>query len=594
MIGKYIHTYQITQRLGEGGMGVVYKASDTVLGREVALKMLHGQLIRQSQFLDRFKKEARVLAQLLHPNIAVIYNFIEQDENHFMVMEYVQGKNLDELLRQQQTLSYETVVAIFLQALEGLQHAHKKGIYHRDIKPSNFILSPDGTVKLMDFGIAKIAGEQRLTQVNRVVGTIEFMAPELIEGKDPSIASDIYAAGVTMYELLTGKLPFQGNTDFNLMQEILKTKPLSLDKFNASIPKALSAIVLKSLEKKPENRFEDARAFRTALLQAFPNCKDIDLSQVVNTPVSAPVTQLIDFSTNGQYGARPTAMVDSPATTIQQAAPLGNRIQDFIEKRKWILAAVFLLLAIGVGAIVRNMGDSSADVIVANTDSVNNKINKSNKTETENSGNGGNIGTNTTNTNELSPDKNKKVQVILPEDINSVEKKQEEKKTEKTKTRKEEETNVVIPEEPKKEPEKKETIPEPEKKIEKLELKESNDRYKPNKRSKNSVTIEDRLRIEMRLRDNVSESSVQQGQSLSFVVNDPVKYSGHVIIAEGAVANGYVKSVNGSKIMVVINSVRSVDGQVIEFQERDANLGGNLFKGKNCWAITKKGYTINY
>lgn len=593
MIGKYIHTYQITQRLGEGGMGVVYKASDTVLGREVALKMLHAQLIRQSQFLDRFKKEARVLAQLLHPNIAVIYNFIEQDDNHFMVMEYVQGKNLDELLKQQQTLTFEKVIAIFLQALEGLQHAHKKGIFHRDIKPSNFILSPDGTVKLMDFGIAKIAGEQRLTQVNRVVGTVEFMAPELIEGKDPSVASDIYAAGVTMYELLTGKLPFQGNTDFNLMQEILKTKPVSLDKLNASIPKALSAIVMKSLEKKPENRFEDARAFRNALVQAFPNCKDIDLSQLLSTPTYSPATQFADLSASMQYGAKPTALVDSPATIIQQTSSTGNKVQEFIEKRKWILAAVFLLLAISVGAIIRNIKDSpSNEELVKNDSGSTKKINPVNHVE-ENSNAGGNSANEANNNNGLNPDPNKKVQVILPEDNNSSEKKTEDKKTDKTKTRKVDETNVVIPEEPKKEPERKEIVPvqEPEKKYEPVESKE---RYKPNKRSKNSVTIEDRLRIEMRLRDNVSESSIQQGQSLSFVVNDPVKYSGHVIIADGAIANGYVKSVKGNKAYVVINSVRSVDGQTIEFQERDANFGGNLFKGRNCWAITKKGYTISY
>ncbi len=591
MIGKYIHTYQITQRLGEGGMGVVYKASDTVLGREVALKMLHAQLIRQSQFLDRFKKEARVLAQLLHPNIAVIYNFIEQDDNHFMVMEYVQGKNLDELLKQQQTLSFEKVIAIFLQALEGLQHAHKKGVFHRDIKPSNFILSPDGTVKLMDFGIAKIAGEQRLTQVNRVVGTVEFMAPELIEGKDPSVASDIYAAGVTMYELLTGKLPFQGNTDFNLMQEILKTKPVSLDKLNASIPKALSAIVMKSLEKKPENRFEDAKAFRNALLQAFPNCKDIDLSQLLSTPTYSPATQFVDLSAGGQYGAKPTAMVDSPATTIQQTSSTGNKVQEFIEKRKWVLAAAFLLLAISVGAIIRSIKDSPSNEELVINDSGSTKKSNPVTYGEENSTGGGNSTNETNNKNGLNPDPIKKVQVILPEDNNSSEKKTEDKKSDKTKNRKVEETNVVIPQETKKEPERKEIVPEPEKKYEPVESKE---RYKPNKRSKNSVTIEDRLRIEMRLRDNVSESSVQQGQSLSFVVNDPVKYSGHIIIADGAIANGYVKSVKGDKAYVVINSVRSVDGQTIEFQERDANLGGNLFKGRNCWAITKKGYTISY
>jgi len=168
-------------------MGTVYKATDTVLGREVALKMLHTPLINQAQFLERFRKEARILAQLLHPNIAVIYNFIEQNNSHYMVMEYVEGKNLDSLLRQQRVLSYQVVVPVFIQALEGLHHAHKKGIFHRDIKPSNLILTPDGTVKLMDFGIAKMAGEQRMTQVNRVVGTVEFMAPELIQANYPSV-----------------------------------------------------------------------------------------------------------------------------------------------------------------------------------------------------------------------------------------------------------------------------------------------------------------------------------------------------------------------------------------------------------------------
>ena len=135
MIGQHILNYEITERLGEGGMGVVYKATDVLLGREVALKMLHTPLINQSQFLERFKKEARILAQLLHPNIAVIYNFVEQDSNHYMVMEYVHGKTLDGLLHQQKILSCEAIIPVFIQTLEGLQHAHKKGIFHRDIKP---------------------------------------------------------------------------------------------------------------------------------------------------------------------------------------------------------------------------------------------------------------------------------------------------------------------------------------------------------------------------------------------------------------------------------------------------------------------------
>lgn len=223
MIGEYIQNYQVTAHLGEGGMGTVYKANDTILGREVALKMLHGQLVSQSQFLERFKKEARILAQLLHPNIAVIYNFIEQDGRYYMVMEYVDGENLDTLLKKNKTIGYKAVVAMMYHALEGLHHAHRKNICHRDIKPSNLILTSNEELKLMDFGIAKIAGEQKLTQVARVIGTLEYMAPEIIAGKDPSTASDIYALGITMYELLTGRLPFENKTDYTLMQDIVST-----------------------------------------------------------------------------------------------------------------------------------------------------------------------------------------------------------------------------------------------------------------------------------------------------------------------------------------------------------------------------------
>ncbi|MFZ1453473.1 MAG: serine/threonine-protein kinase, partial [Ferruginibacter sp.] len=280
MIGEKIHSYEITEHLGKGGMGNVYKATDTMLGRDVALKMLHPQLTMEAQFLERFKKEARVLAQLLHPNIAVIYNFIEQGGNHFMVMEYVEGTNLDDLLKKHKTLPAEFVVPVFTQVLEGLKHAHKKNVFHRDIKPANMMLTHDDTVKLMDFGIAKVAGEQKMTQVNKIVGTVEFMAPELLQGKEASAASDIYAAGVTLYELLCGKLPFVADTDFNLMQAIMKEKVIHPAKCNASIPKALSDIIMKALDKNPAARFADAGAFQLALLAAFPNYRNINLASL--------------------------------------------------------------------------------------------------------------------------------------------------------------------------------------------------------------------------------------------------------------------------------------------------------------------------
>lgn len=177
-----------------------------------------------------------------------------------MVIEHVEGNTLDDLLKQHRILPAVFVVPVFLQALEGLQHAHRKNIFHRDIKPANLMITGDGILKLMDFGIAKVAGEQKMTQVNKVVGTLEFMAPELIEGKDPSALSDIYSMGATLYELISGKIPFEVDTDFNIMQSILKARPLSPEKLNPLVPKALSVIVLKAMARNPENRYPNARA----------------------------------------------------------------------------------------------------------------------------------------------------------------------------------------------------------------------------------------------------------------------------------------------------------------------------------------------
>ena len=357
MIGEKIHSYHINAHLGQGGMGNVYRATDTMLGREVALKMLHPQLTMQTQFLERFKKEARVLAQLLHPNIAVIYNFIEQQGNHFMVMEYVEGASLDELLKKYGTLPPEFVVPVFIQALEGLQHAHRKHIFHRDIKPSNIMLTPDGTVKLMDFGIAKVAGEQKMTQVNKIVGTVEFMAPELIQGKDASALSDIYAMGVTLYELISGKLPFESDTDFNLMQAILKKKPSPPDKLNASVPRPLADIVMKALDKNPDHRFTDARAFQQALANAFPSFREINLAAL--KPVIA-----------GSVLAQTAGAITQPNKDLMTAVAMETRVEtwanknSFLEKtkqhilrnRKWYLIAAALLffLLITVGIVNRN------------------------------------------------------------------------------------------------------------------------------------------------------------------------------------------------------------------------------------------------
>ncbi|GAB3996753.1 hypothetical protein GCM10028807_40110 [Spirosoma daeguense] len=292
MHGRLIHHYRVESLLGEGGMGTVYQATDTHLERPVAVKMLHTHLVNQASFTERFRNEAMILARLNHPNIAVVYNFLQDGGDYFMAMEYVAGDSLETIVRKTGALSASVAAEIVRQALEGLTHAHRKGVLHRDIKPANLMLTPDGNVKLMDFGIARVVGNQRMTQANRLVGTLEYMAPELVRGEAPSTASDLYAIGILLYELLSGKLPFASRTDFALMQAIIQEKPIALRKLNNNVPKELEAIVNKALDKNPAKRFADAKEFQKALQPYFSQLSVLDPSQLIP---AIPTTDVLNM-----------------------------------------------------------------------------------------------------------------------------------------------------------------------------------------------------------------------------------------------------------------------------------------------------------
>ncbi|MFT3932652.1 MAG: serine/threonine-protein kinase [Chitinophagaceae bacterium] len=573
MIGQYIQNYRIVSHLGEGGMGIVYKAVDNVLGREVALKMLHTSMIRQAQVLDRFKKEAQVLARLLHPNIAVIYNFIEQEGQFYMVMEYVEGTNLDSLAKTYQSIPWKFIVAMFVQALEGLQHAHKKGIFHRDIKPSNLIVTPEGIVKLMDFGIAKIAGEQKLTQVNRVIGTVEFLAPEIIEGKDPSVASDIYAVGITMYELLSGKLPFESNSDYMLMQDILKKKPAPLKNLNPDLPPALNTIVMKALEKKPENRYTDAKALQQALIAAFPDCRDTDLSVLAQQQKKTPSTILSAGSAALTVLAdgRMTVVADNLATRIDTVEGMATKVsplQTFErnvllnKKLPYILtgAGVLVLLLVFLFISFGKKKDSAIDTdnkIALKKDSVKKEVLALN------------IGNNTQRNdpvpvivNPVTPKENTEATDDKPEKKNTIKKEttREDKKNTPNET-KEKVVPVVV------EPEKK---PEPPKRVEKRE-----------------ILIDDKLQVNLYLREDISQSDDRK-QSITFTVTSPVVYNGVTIIQRGAVATGRIKI--GRVISAIdFDAVTAANGQQIELKGGDHRKVRELNTDRNYTAIIRKG-----
>ncbi len=270
MTGDSIGHYRIEEKLGEGGVGEVYRAVDPVLGRVVAVKRLRPQLADRDDVVERFRAEACTLARLDHPSIATLYHFERDDEDWFMVMEYVAGETLASVLRRCGRLELEYALPLFAQALDALGYAHDQGVVHRDIKGSNLIVKPCGTVKVMDFGIARVDGAERLTQMGQPVGTPEYMAPEQIRGEHIDRRADIYALGVLFYALLSGRPPFSGRSDYELMRAQIEEQPDSLADRSQGLPASIVAAIDRALAKDPAERFQTTAEFREALTPGSP------------------------------------------------------------------------------------------------------------------------------------------------------------------------------------------------------------------------------------------------------------------------------------------------------------------------------------
>jgi serine/threonine-protein kinase len=203
MIGRVVGNYKIVEKLGEGGMGSVWKGVDTMLDREVAIKALKPELASQTAIVERFRTEAVTLAKLHHPNIATLFAMFRHGEELFMVLEYVRGQCLDDIITRRGAMDAAEVMPVFCQILDGIDHAHALGIIHRDIKPGNMILTENGTLKVLDFGIARLLGTNRMTRAGNVIGTLEYMAPEQVRGLETDARSDTYALGMMLYEVLS-------------------------------------------------------------------------------------------------------------------------------------------------------------------------------------------------------------------------------------------------------------------------------------------------------------------------------------------------------------------------------------------------------
>jgi eukaryotic-like serine/threonine-protein kinase len=263
---KTIGQYEIGDLLGEGGLGQVHAAFDTVLQRQVAMKSLRPELLSDGSFVDRFRAEATSLARLNHPNITTIYSLIPDGKNLYMVMELVRGHTLDDILRKRAApIEIRESLAIVAQAADGLAYAHSMGVIHRDIKPANLMIAENGVLKIMDFGIARVRGSQRLTRTGSIVGTLAYMAPEQLRGEEGDEASDLYSLAIVLYEMLSGAPPFSATSEYDLMQAQINDRPARLIPGVAGLEPAVEAALLRALSKKPGQRFASARAFSDAL-----------------------------------------------------------------------------------------------------------------------------------------------------------------------------------------------------------------------------------------------------------------------------------------------------------------------------------------
>ena len=345
MIGRTIGKYRIVGQLGRGGAGVVYKAVDETLHRDVAVKTLNPDLAN-TEVMSRFRAEATILARLNHPQIATIFELFRADGDLLMVMEFVRGESLDKLSERLGALSPDRAAYIIELILSALEHAHRAGVVHRDVKPANVMVTDEGSIKIMDFGIARVLGAEQKTVDFRLMGTPAYMSPEQVLGEEVDGRSDLYSVGVLFYRLLTGALPFAADTALGMLQRQIRDSPIPLCAHRSGLPEWCESIVQRALAKTQAERFQSAEEFREALSRATEPLPMADLAKTFAASgreemvLAQPAMDTIDLAQPRPAGNAVAPVVNERPVA---AAPRGRRFA-------WAPAAV-VVLAIGAVAI---------------------------------------------------------------------------------------------------------------------------------------------------------------------------------------------------------------------------------------------------
>jgi eukaryotic-like serine/threonine-protein kinase len=337
--------YRMESLLGQGGMAQVYKGTDTVLGRPVAIKILAPQYAKDQSFVDRFRREAQSAARLNHPNVVGVYDTGSDDGTHYIVMEFVEGRTLADFLSSGGSLLPERAVELASSVCVALSEAHKAGIVHRDIKPGNIMVTRNGEVKVMDFGIARAATAETVTATATVLGTASYLSPEQAQGKPVDARSDIYSLGIVLYEMLVGRVPFGGDSAVAVAYKHVQEPPEPPSRINPDISPSLEAVVMRALAKNPDNRYQTAEEF----------CADLDRVRR-GMPVAA--TPLLP-------GAE-TQAIASPVTATRVQHPTGVLPPEEQRSRwPWILIGVLVLLGVLIALffIGRNLLNENANQV---------------------------------------------------------------------------------------------------------------------------------------------------------------------------------------------------------------------------------------